>query len=147
MTQSITPEDKLTPSCRQALDHLRDRRSQTQVVVVDGDWAFVSIGKISVNSVNDVVDQERAHVFIRIPTDFPSDTRPYGLVTIPYLTRDGGKEIHREHRNHQHAKPLEDALNASDIGFWSYQWQNISSSDPEDLANAVEIVRSRFQKV
>ena len=37
-------------------------------------------------------------------------------------------------------------MGVDDTGMWSYQWEDISWDDPEDLKKALEVVRSRFEK-
>jgi len=137
---------ELTEQCRDAIDALQEVRPEAELIAVRGDWAWVSIGNVRPAHVNDVFDEEKAHAVIRIPTDFPTGRRPYGIITIPYVTKHGGQTVDSEHRNHQKAEAVEDALNVDDTGMWSYQWQDISWMDPEDLTKALEIVRSRFEK-
>ncbi|MDL0126621.1 hypothetical protein [Halobacterium salinarum] len=138
---------ELTESCRQAIDALQDEvRPEAELIAVRGDWAWVSIGNVHPAHVNDVFDEEKAHAVIRIPTNFPHGTRPYGIITIPYVTKHDGQDVHQEMRNDQKAEPVEDALGVDDTGMWSYQWRDISWDDPEDLTKALEVVRSRFEK-
>jgi hypothetical protein len=146
MSEAASIEVELTEGCREAINYLRDDLPEAELIAVHGDWAYVSIGEVRPAHVNDVFDNERAHAAIRIPTDFPSGERPYGIVTIPYVTKHDGKDANSEHRGHNHAAPVERAMNVDDTGFWSYRWQNISCTDPEDLRKAPEIVRSRFEK-
>lgn len=146
MSQTGDPANALDQSCRDALGYLQERRPEAQVIASQGDWAYISLGTIHVRRVNDVFKQEKAHAVIRVPTDFPSATDPYGFVTIPYLTRTDDEDVHREHKNHNNSQPVEQALGVNDTGFWSYKWKGISASDEEDLAKAVDIVRSRLRK-
>lgn len=136
----------LSEQCREALEELQDVRPEAELIAVRGDWAWVSIGTVYPAHVNDVFDQEEAHAIIRIPTDFPTGRRPYGIVTIPYVTKHDGQDVNKEMRNHQKAQPVEEAMGVEDTGMWSYKWKDISWNDPADLQKAVEIVRSRFEK-
>lgn len=143
----VTPlEPELTRKCLKAIEQLQGKRTEAELVAVHGDWAYISIGEVQPAHVNDVFDNERTHAIIRIPTDFPSGTRPYGIVTIPYVTKHDGQDVDREHHGHAHSAPVEKAMNVENTGFWSYKWDNISCEDPEDLRKAPEIVRSRFEK-
>jgi len=146
MSEATSLNAKLTEDCQEAIDHLRAERPEAQLVAVHGDWAYVSIGEVRPAHVNGVFDNKRAHAIIRIPTDFPNGARPYGIVTIPYVTKHNGQNVNSEHRGHDHAAPVERAMNVEDTGFWSYRWQNISCNDSQDLRKAPEIVRSRFEK-
>jgi hypothetical protein len=146
MSESKPLMRKVSESCRTAIQELQDERPEAELIAVHGDWAYVSIGEVHPAHVNDVFDQDRAHAVIRIPTTFPTGANPYGIVTIPYVTKHDGQETDSEHRNHNHADPVAEALGVGDTGFWSYRWQNISWTDPEDLRKAPEIVRSRFEK-
>jgi hypothetical protein len=137
---------EVSESCRTAIQELQDERPEAELVAVHGDWAYISIGEVQPAHVNDVFDQDRAHAVIRIPTTFPTGANPYGIVTIPYVTKHDGQETDSEHRGHNHADPVAEALDVDDTGFWSYRWQNISWTDPEDLRKSPEIVRSRFEK-
>ncbi|WP_424016277.1 hypothetical protein ACOZ4N_01230 (plasmid) [Halorientalis pallida] len=160
MSETDTPEDTdadsmdqeenlrhhLSDRCRGALTELQEERPESELVAVKGDWAWVSIGTVYPAHVNDVFDQEKAHAVIRIPTDFPTGRRPYGIVTIPYVTKHDGQDVHKEMRDHQKAQPVEDAMDVDETGMWSYQWENISWDEPADLRWAPEVVRSRFEK-
>ena len=146
MSSQASLESQVSQSCRDAIECLQDEREEAELVAVEGDWAYVSIGEVHPSKVNDVFDEDRAHAVIRIPTDFPAGTRPYGIVTIPYVTKNGGQDVDSEHRSHQKARAVEQAMNVNNTGMWSYQWENISRTDPEDLKKAPEIVRSRFEK-
>ncbi|MDH5021684.1 hypothetical protein [Halobacterium rubrum] len=145
-TDATALRAELTEQCRDAIDALQEVRPEAELIAVRGDWAWVSIGNVRPAHVNDVFDEEKAHAVIRIPTDFPTGRRPYGIITIPYVTKHGGQTVDSEHRNHQKAEAVEDALGVDDTGMWSYQWQDISWMEPEDLTKALEIVRSRFEK-
>lgn len=136
----------LSEKGREALSELQEVRPEAELIAVKGDWAWVSIGTVHPAHVNDVFDQEKAHAVIRIPTNFPNGRRPYGIVTIPYVTKHGGKDVNQEMRDHQKAKPVEKAMGVNDTGMWSYRWQDISWNEPADLRKAPEVVRSRFEK-
>jgi hypothetical protein len=136
----------LTEKCRKALSELQEVRPEAELIAIKGDWAWVSIGTVYPAHINDVFDQEEAHATIRIPTDFPTGRRPYGIVTYPYITKHGSQNTDSEHRNHEKGRPARDALGVDEVGFWSYRWENISWSEPADLRKAPEIVRSRFEK-
>lgn len=138
---------ELTESCRNAVEVLQEEvRPEAKVIAVRGDWAWVSIGTVRPAHVNGVFDQEEVHAVIRIPTNFPHGARPYGIVTIPYVTKHDGQDVHQEMRNDRKAEPVEEAMGVDDTGMWSYQWEDISWDDPEDLKKALEVVRSRFEK-
>lgn len=139
-------ERHLTEDCRDALSALEEVRPQSELIAVEGDWAYISIGTVHPAHVNPVFDQDEAHAVIRIPTSFPTGADPYGIVTYPYVTKHDGEDVHREHRNHDNGEPAREAFDVDEVGFWSYRWQNISATDPVDLQKALEIVRSRFEK-
>lgn len=138
-------EDELSPSCQQAMEALRERRPESEIVAVYGDWAYVSIGEIDVAAVTDVFERATAEGIIRLPTDFPSETAPYGLITVPYLERSDGQDIEKQQRGHNHARPVEEALDTEDLGFWSWQWNELSSSNEGDLKKAPDMFRERLQ--
>ena len=146
MSKAASLDSKLTDKCQMAIKELQDERAEAELIAVHGDWAYVSIGEVRPAHINDVFDNERAHAIIRIPTDFPTGARPYGIVTIPYVTKHNGQDANSEHHRHAHSSPVEEAMKVEDTGFWSYRWENISCKDPEDLRKAPEIVRSRFEK-
>jgi hypothetical protein len=137
---------ELSEDCRDALKELQKVRPVAELIAVRGDWAWVSIGIVRPAHVNDVFDHEEAHAVIRIPTNFPNGTRPYGIITIPYVTKHDGQDVHQEMRNDRKAEPVETAMDVDNTGMWSYQWDDISWDDPEDLTKALEVVRSRFEK-
>lgn len=136
----------LSEQCCEALKELQKVRPEAELIAVKGDWAWVSIGTVFPKHVNDVFDHEKAHAIIRIPTDFPTGRRPYGIVTIPYVTKHNGQEVHQEMRDDRKAAPVEDAMDVDETGIWSYKWDGISWEEPADLQKAPEIVRSRFEK-
>lgn len=138
-------ESELSPSCQRALEFLQERRPESDVIAVYGDWAYISIGEIEVATITDVFQQEFAKGIIRIPTDFPCNTDPYGLITVPYLERADNQSMSKQERGHQKARPVEEALDTEDIGFWSWQWNEISSSKESDLKKAPDMFRERLQ--
>lgn len=146
MSEVASLEAELSEDCRTAIEELQEVRPEAELIATEGDWAWVSIGEIYPAHVNDVFDQKTAHAVIRIPTDFPNGRRPYGIVTYPYVTKHDGQDANKEHRNHAKGRPAKKALGVDEVGLWSYQWQDISWNDPEDLRKAPEIVRSRFEK-
>lgn len=147
MTQGTTLEDELSDSCQRALEYLRDKRPEAKVVAVQGnDWAYVSVGQIAVATVTDVFEQEEAVGIVRIPTDFPNGRRPYGLITIPYLERSDGQAIPKQDRHEHRLEPVEEALDPDSLGFWSWKWRDLSSSDEADLQKAPEMFRERLRK-
>lgn len=141
---SDSPFDRLTGSCQEAVRHLRERRPEAAVVAVHGDWAFVSVGHIDVGRIAGVFKQDSALGIVRIPKNFPSGERPYGIITVPYLERADGKKPRKEARSHQNSKPVEKAL-GKDVGFWSWRWDGVSHSDPSDLAKAPDLIRERLR--
>ena len=147
MSQGIPLEGELSPSCKRALEHLRERRPQAEVVAVRGDWAYVSVGYIDVGAVTDVFASERALGIVRIPTDFPCGARPYGLITVPYLEHSDGQSISKQDRGHKKAEPVERALGTENIGFWSWRWNDVSSNDESDLRKAPDMLRERLRMV
>lgn len=144
MIQETALEDELSPSCRRALDSLRERRPQAEVVAVEGDWAYVSVGHIDVSGVTQVFEQEETLGIVRIPIDFPCNTAPYGLITVPALKRSNGQAIGKQDRNHQKARAMAD-LFEEPVGFWSWRWNQVSSDDESDLRKAPDMLRERLQ--
>lgn len=139
------PFEALTPSCQEAVRTLQERRPEATVVAVQDNWAYVSVGHIDVGRVVDVFEQDEALGIVRIPKDFPSTERPYGIVTVPYLERTDGQQPRKQHRSHDHARPVEDALGVDDTGFWSWRWDGVSYDDPADLVKAPDLIRERLR--
>lgn len=142
----LTPFEALSSSCQESVQHLRNRRPQATVVAVEGDWAYVSVGYLDVGRIVDVFKEDRALGIIRIPKDFPGGTRPYGIVTVPFLERKDGRQARKQHRSHKNAQPVEDALGVDDTGFWSWRWEDVSHDDPKDLVKAPDLIRERFRR-
>lgn len=145
MSQGAALEDELSSSCRQALEHLRERRPEADVIAVHGDWAYISVGEIDIAAATDVFERETAEGIVRVPTNFPCNTAPYGLITVPYLERSDGQSISKQERSHAKAEAVEEALGTDDIGFWSWRWNQISSSNPSDLKVAPDMFRERLR--
>lgn len=142
---SHDPYDVLAASCQEAVDELQDRCPDATVVAVRGDWAFVSAGSIDVSRIAPIFKREKALGIVRIPKDFPSGDRPYGIVTVPYLERTDGQEPRGQHRSHEKSKPVMEALRVDDVGFWSWRWEGISHSEPSDLRKAPDLIRRRLR--
>jgi hypothetical protein len=140
-----TPYDELDSDCQTAVDELEDRRPQTEVVAVHGDWAYVSVGYVAVGRITEVLDPEEALGIIRIPTDFPNGARPYGLITVPALERTDNQAIRKQSQGDQKAEPVEQALDVDDVGFWSWKWDDVSYDDPSDLRKAPDLFRERLR--
>lgn len=143
---SRSPFDVLSSSCQEAVRCLQERRPEADVVAVHGDWAFVSVGHIDVARIVDVFVQDRVLGLVRIPNDFPSGERPYGIITIPYLERTDGRRPRKQFRSHQNAKPVEKALGVEDSGFWSWRWKEVSRDEPSDLVKAPDLIRERLRR-
>lgn len=139
------PFEALASSCQEAVRHLRERRPEAAVVAVEGDWAFVSVGHIEVGRIVDLYEQDRALGIVRIPKVFPGGERPYGIVTVPYLERTDDKDIPSQHRSHDNARPVEEALGVEDTGFWSWKWEGIQRNAPEHLRKAPDLIRRRLR--
>lgn len=144
MSQQSALVAELSPSCRDALNHLQERRPRAEVVAVEGDWAYVSVGYIDVSAVSSVFDQEDALGIVRIPTDFPCNTAPYGLITVPALERSDGQHIGKQDLNHQKANAVA-GLFDEPVGFWSWRWNEVSSNEESDLRKAPDMLRERLQ--
>lgn len=142
---SDAPFEALTPSCQEAVEHLRDRCPEAAVVAVHGDWAYVSVGHMDVGRITGVFEQERALAIVRIPKNFPAGERPYGIVTVPHLDRVDGTDVCGQHRSHDNAKAVMGALDVDDVGFWSWRWEGLSHSQPSDLKKAPDLVRRRLR--
>lgn len=145
MSEEADLTKQLSSSCREALEHLRERRPKAQTVAIHGDWAFISVGYIGVASVTAAFEQEEALGLVRIPTYFPCNTRPYGIITVPFLERSDRQAVRKQERNHNHARPVEQALGVDDTGFWSWRWDDVSSNDESDLRKAPDMIRERLQ--
>lgn len=141
-----TPFEALAPSCQEAVRQLRERRPEAEVVAVHANWAYVSVGHIEVGRIVDVFEQDEALGIVRIPKNFPGTERPYGIVTVPYLERSDGREARKQHRSHNHARPVEEALGVEDTGFWSWRWDGVSHDDPGDLKKAPDLIRERLRR-
>lgn len=139
------PFEALASSCQEAVRHLRERCPEAAVVAVEGDWAFVSVGHIEVGRIVDLYEQDRALGIVRIQKLFPDGERPYGIVTVPYLERTDGKDIPRQRRSHENARPVEEALGIDDSGFWSWKWEGIKRDAPEHLKKAPDLIRKRLR--
>lgn len=135
----------LSDSCRQALQELQDLRPEADVITVRGDWAYISIGVIALDRVSPTFKQDSALGVVRIPTNFPTGTRPYGIVTVPYLERSDGNSISKQHRAHQKAEPVQEALGEDNVGFWSWRWEDVSHDQPSSLRKAPDVIRERLR--
>ena len=144
MSRGRTLENELSPSCQRALDHLNERRPEAELVAVEGDWAYVSVGHIDVSAVTNVFEEDETLGIIRIPTDFPCNTAPYGLITVPYLNRLDGQTVGKQDRNHQKAEAVQ-GLFDDEVGFWSWRWNNVSSNAEADLRKAPDMFRERLR--
>lgn len=145
MSQDPALESELSESCLRAFGHLQDRRPEAEIIAIDGDWGYFSFGHIRVIDVTDTFEQEEALGIARVPTNFPCNTDPYGLLTVPALDRKDGQPIDSQDRSHQRAQPVIDALGTDDVGFWSWQWERISSTEETDLKKAPDMLRERLQ--
>lgn len=143
MTSNLSK--RLSDSCQQALRELRTVRPEADVIAVRGDWAYISVGVIVLDQVSPVFKQDSALGVVRIPTNFPTGTRPYGIVTVPYLERSDGKAISKQHQSHQKAKPVQEALGEDDVGFWSWRWEDVSHDQPRSLRKAPDVIRERLR--
>jgi len=154
MSEGKAPEDAdgadlrnhLSERCRDALSELQNERPEAELIAVEGDWAWVSIGTVNPAHVNDVFDQEEVLAILRIPTNFPNGRRPYGIVTYPYVTKHDGQEVDSVHRDHAKGRPAREALGVDEVTLWSYRWEGFSWTEPADLRKAPEVVCSRFEK-
>ena len=142
---TATPYDELHERCQDAVDYLQERRPEAKVVAVHGDWAYISVGYIEVGRITDVFEEDEALGIVRIPTNFPKGTRPYGIITVPYLERSDGQKIKKQERSDQKAKPVKDALDVDDLGFWSWKWSDVSHEEASDLQKAPDLIRERLR--
>lgn len=143
MTSNLTT--RLSDSCQQALQELQVLRPEAEVIAVRGDWAYVSIGTIALDQISPVFKQDSALGIVRIPTNFPTGTHPYGIVTVPYLERSDGSEMSKQHRSHKKAEPVQEALGENNVGFWSWRWEDVSHNQPRCLRKAPDVIRERLR--
>jgi|GEM_PF-607043 hypothetical protein len=145
-------DDRFSDEFRKGIKALRKRRPDdpVRVAAVGGNYAFVALGSFDLTSLNEAWDQDEADAYVRVSTNFPRG-KAYGIVTDPFLTRTDGKDVKRQHRNDNHAEksePLAEALGVecSDLGWWSYRWQNVTVTGGEDMTKAIALVQRRLSE-
>ena len=139
----MTEEQNLSQAFQLGLRAIREREvDEAHVVVLDGNFALIDIGIVGLP---DLYEELEAGLYVRAPLSFPHAV-PYGFVTIPYLNRKDRQPVERQHRNHQHARKLQQTLGVSNTGFWSWSWDRMPKSRPEDLVAIVEWARKRLRE-
>lgn len=144
--------DDLSEECQRALEALQEKRRAAQLVATQGgDWAYVSIGRVRVTELAPAFaepdDADDVVGIVRIPTNFPNGN-PYGVVIVPPLEHTDSDGFPDQDINHQHAKPVLDALDDVDhVGWVSCRWRHVSIEDPADLRKAPEVVRGLLREV
>lgn len=133
----------LGDNIREGVEALAESHGHAKVIVEDDDqpYVFVDIGEVALGSYD--YDQEEAQVILRIHKDFPRG-RHYGMVTIPILTVNG-RDPDNTTRNHPHAECLRHAGIKEDYLYWSRDWQELTVSEPEDMARATAFVHGTLR--
>jgi hypothetical protein len=150
---AITEEAMLPPNLQRGLLALRERMlPEARVLTQDGNFAIISVGtmtRVQGRTRRDVLAEahlpeiytaELARLFARVSLNFP-DAQPYGVITVPFLTRKDARPIEWEHLNNANAQSAAQALGVTDLGFWSWGWQDMPQREPEDLVSIVEWAR------
>lgn len=114
----------------EGLNALRNKKhAEIKVINTQGNFCYIHLGVIELP---DVYEQEETNLFARVPNNFPN-ALPYGVLTDTFLKRKDGKTIERYHKNHSHAKPIEEFSKSSSTGFFSWNWKGLPSDTPSDL--------------
>jgi hypothetical protein len=145
MTTAVTVEEAQLPTgFQRGLAAVRKQVPDAAVVAVQDNFAIIGIGELSNEDLTRYT-QDSARLFVRAPLTFPN-APPYGLITVPFLTRKDGVAIERQHLNHPNAAPVAAYLGATELGFWSWDWSNMPLRRPEDLAAIVPWALKRIRE-
>lgn len=127
------------------VEALAEKHGQAEVIAQGNDqpYVFVDIGGFDIRGFGFDQEVDEARVILRVHKDFPQGQH-YGVVTIPVLTVDGDDPDNTT-RNHPHAECLRDFGITEDYLYWSRDWQELSMSEPEDMAKAVAFVRGTLR--
>ncbi|HEY4180217.1 MAG TPA: hypothetical protein VGM90_25415 [Kofleriaceae bacterium] len=113
------------------------------VIAIAENFAYIDLGE---EALGGHYKEGCARVVARVALTFP-DADPYGLVVMPVLHRSDDKPVDRQHPGHPHATPAATALGVTDFAFWSWNWERMPRSKPEDMASVAEWARKRFRQV
>lgn len=128
----------------EGLAALRRERPSARVVQVHGNQAFVYLGVFDL-SAYDGYEQDEVESYIRVPKQFP-DGNPYGFVTVPPLELSNTSEtLIAQDVNHSNGQPITQVIDGDEFGWWSFQWKRVRVDQGEDLAKALELVRSHIR--
>jgi hypothetical protein len=121
-------------------------------VANDGNFTLIDVGSMTKRAnqsetysaadadLPEIYEAKSALIFARVSSNFPN-AQPYGVITVPYLVRSDGRQVEWQHLNNANSQAIIALLGRSDVGFWSWGWQNMSLRKPEDLVAIVEWAR------
>jgi hypothetical protein len=141
---SNVDETQLSQDFRTGLEALRAATGlPCAVLAIADNFVHIDLGE---ELLGPHYKETSARLIARIAVTFPA-AEPYGLVIIPVLHRTDDKPVDRQHPGHANAQPSATALGVTDFAFWSWNWERMPRTKPEDMVAVAEWARKRLRQV
>lgn len=152
-TDPPTIEARLPPEFRTGLEALRGFNglpADAVYPVTDSNQVFVCLGVWNLPIINDSYVDEASDtaVYARYSRRFGQDDdteQQYGFTTYPETKIKNG-DLANVRLGQGHTQDLAKALDVDTnaISYWSWNWNDVEITDPEDMVRLVPMIRARF---
>lgn len=115
-----------------------------EVTVVSGNWVAISLGTFPVAEYGANPEHDEVELFVRVPKTFPNGNCK-GFGACPSLETVLQGNVNQNAWNPEVQSAVQNVRSDS-VEFYSWTWQGVQPSTPEDLVIAIDLAKRMLRE-
>ena len=140
-------ESSLSHNLQRGIEALRREYPQRliETTAVSGNWVAISLGTFPVAEYDENSDQGEVELFVRVPKTFPNGNCK-GFGACPPLERVLQGSVNQNASWHPEVQSAVQNVRSENVEFYSWNWQGVEPSTPEDLVVAMDLAKRMLRE-
>jgi hypothetical protein len=139
-------ESRLPKNLRRGIEAVRREYPQRsiEVTAMSGNWVAISLGTFQVAEYGANPEHDEVELFVRVPKPFPNGNCK-GFGACPPLNRVLHRSVNQNAWNPEVQSVVQNVRSES-VEFYSWTWQGVEPSTPEDLVIAIDLAKRMLRE-
>lgn len=140
-------ESSLPDNLQRGIEAVRREYLQRsiEVTAVSGNWVAISLGTFPVAEYGGNPDHDEIELFVRVPKTFPNGNCK-GFGACPPLKKVLQRSVNQNASWDPEVQSAVQDVRSDSVEFYSWTWQGVEPSTPEDLVVAIDLAKRMLRE-
>jgi len=140
-------ESSLPDNLQRGIEAVRREYPQRSIEVsaVSGNWVAISLGTFPVAEYGGNSDHDEVELFVRVPKTFPNGNCK-GFGACPPLKKVLQGSVNQNGSWDPEVQSAVQNVRSDSVEFYSWTWEGVDPSTPEDLLVAMDLAKRMLKK-